>query len=72
MQKSTNSITVLYRENGTCRKWMSAADHDTKALAKDVNAPLLEYLAGYIGEVDTDCVEYFRVGALAQMRSEQR
>ena len=50
------------RKSGECKKWSALACHDIKELTHDVNAPLLEFLANYIGEDDADCINYFRSG----------
>ncbi len=60
----TFATTTLCRQDGECEKWSSYASQEIKALAREVNAPLLAFLAEYINEGDADCIDFFRYGAL--------
>ena len=55
---------LRHRRNGECKKWSKNASREIAYLTRDVNAPLLAYLADWLKEkVDTECVDFFRYGA---------
>ena len=51
-----------FRRSGACKRWLQGACPYTKAVAAEVNGPLLEYLAKLIGYEDLVCVDLFRQG----------
>ena len=51
--------------SGQCKAWLEQLHPDIRAVAKNVNGPLLLALCKYVGHPDVECVELFRKGALA-------
>lgn len=51
-------------QRGACRKWYRGADEMVAKVAQTVNGPLLAKLCREVGFSDTECIEFFRQGAL--------
>ena len=49
--------------SGAIEQWMQGAEPGVRAVASEVNGPLLETLANRTGFGDASCVEFFRAGA---------
>jgi len=49
-------------QSGMCDDWMAQCDDDMRAVAAEVNGPLMEALVGRSSHADTHCPELFREG----------
>ena len=62
MQHIEAAAEAMWKD-GSCAEWTSEAEWSVKATAREVNGPMLAFLAKECGFHDEACVDFFRWGA---------